>query len=211
MLKKWLVKTTLIGIVASLLVLVLASCSSSSNANQITPVPSKTQTATTLNPATSPSSSEPPVSASIPSPSASLPLIPTGKPANPVKQVTIDVQVNGESIIVPMDKVISNLNTRFKLATVEGEMTFMAYVWDGKLNVRADICPPCRSKSFTLTKGTLVCDACGTVFDAMNGKGINGACVAYPKESAQYQIVGDSIVLSKTSLVTAYESTLKAG
>jgi uncharacterized membrane protein len=139
---------------------------------------------------------------------APVPSIPASKPTNPVKPVTIDVQVTGDIVTIPLNKVTSNLNTRFKLATEEGEMTFMAYVWDGKLYVRADICPPCRSKSFTLTKGTLVCDSCGTVFDAVSGNGEGGACIAYPKESSPYQISGESIVVSKANLVTAYTDTL---
>ena len=92
------------------------------------------------------------------------------------KQVNINIQVTGDTINIPLNEVKANWNTRFALDTEQGKLTFMAYIWDGKLNVRADICPPCRSSSFTLTKGTLVCDACGTVFDANTGKGIRGAC-----------------------------------
>ena len=191
MLKRWFQKATPVGIVASLLLIVLSSCSST---------------------ATSPGTSQPSTSKSSSSSSeSSAPIIPTGQPANPVKQVTIDVEVTGDTVVIPLDKVTSNLNTRFKLATDEGEMTFMAYVWDGQLNVRADICPPCRSKSFTLAKGTLVCDACGTVFNAVNGQGIKGACVAYPKESAAFQVSGNNILVGKANLVTAYKNTLKAG
>lgn len=209
--KRWPLKAALAGIVASLLLIALGACTAS-NANNITPIPSKTSPATTSLPATSPSASQPPASTSSPGPTeGSVPLIPTGKPSNPVKQVTIDVQVTGDTVAIPLDKVTSNLNTRFRLATDEDEMTFMAYVWDGQLNVRADICPPCRSKSFTLTKGTLVCDSCGTVFNAVNGQGIKGGCVSYPKESAAYQVSGNNILVSKADLVTAYKNTLKAG
>ena len=180
---KCMQKALMVGIAALLLIIVLASCSSNSNTNQITPASSKTASATN-------------------SP------IPTGKSTTPIKQVTIDVQATDDTVVIPLDNVTLNLNTRFKLATDEGEMTFMAYVWDGKLDVRADICPLCRSKSFTLTKGTLVCDACGTVFDAENGQGIKGACVAYPKESAAYQVSGNNIIVEKANLVTAYKNTL---
>jgi uncharacterized membrane protein len=136
---------------------------------------------------------------------------PAGEPADAVKQVTIDVQTTVDTVVIPLDTVTLNVNTRFKLATAEGEMTFMAYVRDGQPDVRADICPPCRSRSFTLYKGTLVCDACGTVFDAANGRGIQGACVAYPKEAAPYQVSGNNIIVTKASLVTAYNNTLAYG
>ncbi len=128
---------------------------------------------------------------------------------NPVKQVTIDVSDKGDTVIIPLSKVTTNTNTRFAVATGQGEMTFMAYMLDGKLNIRADICPPCRSKSFTLNKGTLVCDLCGTVFNAENGSGISGPCIAYPKKAAPYEILGDNIEVSKANLVIAYNNTLK--
>lgn len=125
-----------------------------------------------------------------------------------IKQVGIDVQVTGDTVKIPASDVNKNINTRFSLAVEGGTMTFMAYKWDGIVNVRADICPPCRSRSFTLTKGTLVCDACGTVFSATTGKGIKGACVAFPKASASYEVNGDSIIVSKASLIKAYNDTL---
>lgn len=125
-----------------------------------------------------------------------------------VRQVGINVQVTGDTVKIPVSEVNKNINTRFSLPVEGGTMTFMAYKYDGLVNVRADICPPCRSQSFTLTKGTLVCDACGTVFSASTGKGIRGACVAFPKESASYQVNGDSIVVSKASLIKAYNDTL---
>jgi len=153
-------------------------------------------------------SSDPPASTSL-IPASNSP-IPAGKPANPIKQVTINVQAADDTVVIPLDNITANRNTRFKLATDEGEMTFMAYIWDGELYVRGDICPPCRSRSFTLTKGTLVCDACGTVFDAVNGQGIRGACVAYPKEPASYELSGNNVVIGKANLVTAYENTLTA-
>ena len=132
-----------------------------------------------------------------------------GNPQTAVKQVMVDVQVAGDTVIIPLNEVTEKLNTRFNLVTEEGDMTFMAYILDGKPYLRADICPPCRSRSFTLTESTLVCDACGTVFDAATGKGISGACVAYPKQSAPYQLLGESIVVSQASLAAAYKDTLK--
>ena len=128
---------------------------------------------------------------------------------NPVKQVTIDVSDKGDTVIIPLSKVTANTNTRFAVSTGQGEMTFMAYMLDGKLNIRADICPPCRSKSFTLDKGMLICDSCGTVFSAADGSGKSGPCLAYPKEAASYQISGDNIEVSKANLIIAYNNTLK--
>lgn len=192
MLKRGFLKFVLAGILASLLVIVLASCSSGSQAKSLEPTsPNLNQPEEGTNPA-----------------AIFVPYIPAGKPANPVKQIVIDAKVTGDNVSILVNKVTSNLNSRFKVDTEQVEMTFMAFVWDGKVYVRADICPPYRSKSFTLNKGVLVCDSCGTVFDAVSGKGITGACVAYPKQSAPYQFSSGNIVISKADLVTAYKSTM---
>jgi nitrite reductase/ring-hydroxylating ferredoxin subunit len=87
-------------------------------------------------------------------------------------------------------------------------LSFMAYKYDDQLYVRADICPPCRSESYTLTKGTLVCDSCGTVFNAGTGAGIKGACVRFPKQSVNYEVKDGNILINGTDLITAYQNTL---
>ncbi len=191
MLKGWCLKAVLAGIVSCLLVIVLVSCSSGGKPEPV--------------------AAQDPGGSQDGSPAATFaPFIPRGRPANPMKQITIDAKVSGDQVSVLLGRVTSNWNTRFAVPTEQGERTFMAYVADSKVQVRADICPPCRSRSFTLSnKGTLVCDACGTVFDASSGKGITGACVAYPKEAAPYEIVTGSIVMSKADLITAYEKTLE--
>jgi nitrite reductase/ring-hydroxylating ferredoxin subunit len=63
-----------------------------------------------------------------------------------------------------------------------GELSVIAYRFDNKVFVRSNVCPPCNSIGFTLKNNTLVCDSCGTVFDAATGKGIEGGCVGYSKE-----------------------------
>jgi nitrite reductase/ring-hydroxylating ferredoxin subunit len=118
----------------------------------------------------------------------------TGSPAV-AAQTLIKSQISGNSISISQSDVDKYTNTRFKVRTAIGELSFMAYNYNSKLNVRADICPPCRSESFTLNKGTLVCDTCGTVFDAQNGNGIRGACVRYPKQDVPYQIENGNLVM----------------
>lgn len=138
------------------------------------------------------------------------PAIPAGKPAKAMQQVAIEVKVGSDSVTIPLYKVTQNWNTRFAVPVDGQNMTFMSYIWDGKLYVRADICPPCRSKSFTLLKGNLVCDSCGTVFNAVTGDGINGACVSYPKEAAPYELSGGFIKINKEDLAAAYKNTMIA-
>ena len=129
-------------------------------------------------------------------------------PAGPVDPTTLTAQVSGDTVSISLSDVKSKINTRFAVTTPQGQASYMAYVWNGTVNVRADICPPCGSRSFKLTKGTLVCNSCGTVFDAVSGKGKSGACVRYSKDSVTYQISGDSIVMKMPDLATAYQNTL---
>jgi len=129
-------------------------------------------------------------------------------PSGPVDPTTLTPQISGDTVSISLSDVKSKYNTRFAVATPQGQASYMAYVWNGTVNVRADICPPCGSRSFKLTKGTLVCNSCGTVFDATSGKGKSGACVRYSKESVTYQISGTNIVMKMSDLVTAYQNTL---
>jgi nitrite reductase/ring-hydroxylating ferredoxin subunit len=132
-------------------------------------------------------------------------------PSGPVDPTTVTPQVSGDTVSISVSDVKSKFNTRFAVTTPQGQASYMAYVWDGTLYVRADICPPCGSRSFKLTNGTLVCNSCGTVFNATSGKGMSGACVRYSKQPVTYQISGDSVSMKMSDLVTAYQSTLNPG
>ena len=77
--------------------------------------------------------------------------------------------------------------------------------------VRANVCPPCKSIGFSLDNETLVCDRCATTFDAVNGDGIGGACVDFPKAPVACEITDARIVMNVGDLVTAYEETIKPG
>ncbi len=178
------------------------------------PAPTTTRAPSLLSPTPAAPPNSPPISSTTPGPSVTTSgavSIPAGKPAGPFKSTLIDAQVSGDVVTVPLAPVASSMNARFKLTVPEGQEMFMVYVWDGKVQVRASICPPCRGQSFTLSKGILVCDTCGTVFDAATGKGISGACIAYTKQSASHKIDGNNLIISKTDLITAYKNTLSAG
>jgi nitrite reductase/ring-hydroxylating ferredoxin subunit len=101
--------------------------------------------------------------------------------------------------------------THFRMATPGGQEVFMAYKLAGTYYVRASICPPCRSQSFSLTGETLVCDSCGTVFNARTGAGVSGACVNYPKTTAAFQSSGGTLTVKTVDLINAYNETLKPG
>ncbi len=87
----------------------------------------------------------------------------------------------------------------------------MAYVLNDEIYVRASSCPPCRGKTYSLDGNTLVCDTCGTTFNAKTGIGIAGACVNYPKASVQYTVAEGNLTMKISDLTVAYQNTLKPG
>lgn len=129
----------------------------------------------------------------------------------PVKAKTISPQVSGDTVSISATDVQSNKNVRFGLRTDNGVVTYMAYTLGGEIQVRANVCPPCRSIGFSLDKSVLVCDRCATRFEAQTGKGIDGACVNYPKAAVPYEISGGNIVMKADDLISAYLDTIEPG
>ena len=128
-----------------------------------------------------------------------------------VASTQINARVDGDNVSISAAEVQNATNTRFAVKTPLGDTTYMAYILDKELYVRASVCPPCRSLSFTLDGNTLVCDRCGTVFDAGTGAGIKGACVNYPKAQVPYTITDGKIVMKTSDLTTAFQNTLQPG
>ena len=135
----------------------------------------------------------------------------SSKPSGSVDAKWIDAQVNGDTVSIPESEIENDWNTRFQVQAADGNISAMAYVLDGVIYVRADICPPCRSRGFTLNGNILDCDSCHTKFNASTGDGVSGACVNYPKDSVSYTISDGNVVMSKADIVTAYQNTLKPG
>jgi len=129
----------------------------------------------------------------------------------PIRATWIQPQVAGDTVSVPVSKVQDNTNVAFNLKTQSGDMNFMAYVLDGEVFVRADVCPPCRSIGFSLEEAILICDTCATTFKAQTGEGIGGACVDYPKAPVSYGIQDGDIVMNIANLVSAYRDTVEPG
>ncbi|MFA4836903.1 MAG: Fe-S-containing protein [Dehalococcoidia bacterium] len=121
--------------------------------------------------------------------------------------------MSGDAMTISKKEVGTVGMAHFKVPVGKGkpDLTFMAYTIDGKMQVRANVCVPCRSISFTLDGDKLVCNACSTVFSATDGKGVSGPCKNYPKASVDYQVSGDSIVMQMMDLQTAYDDTMKPG
>jgi len=128
--------------------------------------------------------------------------------SQPMKATWISPLLLGDTMSIPIGEVENDNIIHFELRTQDKDMTFMAYDLSGVIYVRASICPPCHSTSFSLQQSTLVCDTCGTVFDAKTGAGISGACVGYPKAAVAYEIRDGSLVMKGSDLLAAYQDTV---
>jgi len=153
------------------------------------------------------------ISVITPTPTTAPTLTPTQnpKPSGPIDAKWIEAQVVGDTVSIPVSEIENDWNTRFKVQAADGDISAMAYILNGVIYVRADICPPCRSQGFTLNGDILDCDSCHTKFKASTGEGVSGACVNYPKTSVSYTITDGNVVMSRADLVTAYQNTLKPG
>ncbi len=136
---------------------------------------------------------------------------PTTVSAAPIEGTWIDAAVVGDTATVPLALVQQDVNTHFTVDAGGRTLVFMAYMLGGEVQVRANVCPPCRSRGFALYGDTLVCDTCATTFDARDGSGISGACVDYPKASVECHIVDGAISMAVADLSAAYDETLVAG
>jgi hypothetical protein len=68
----------------------------------------------------------------------------------PIEAKWIEPQVLGDTVSIPVSEVEDNWNIHFNVNTQGEDMNFMAYVLDGDVYVRANVCPPCRSIGFSL-------------------------------------------------------------
>jgi len=144
--------------------------------------------------------------------STSTPAPAAQKLSGSIKAAWIKPQVAGDTVSIAISEVNNNKIVHFNVAVASGsEMAFMAYELDGILNVRANVCPPCRSVGFSLSKDTLVCDTCRTTFKAKTGEGISGACVGYPKAAVPYEIIDGKLVMKGSDLLVAYQNTNEPG
>jgi hypothetical protein len=203
MIKKMIISIVIVGVL-----LAVVGCNSSAAppttaappTSDTTPIPSTTPDPT---PPTTPTTPSPPDN---PSPTSPSPL-----PSGPIKAIWIDSLVEGDTVSISLAEVEENWNNNFKLEIAEGTLNFMTYILDEELIVRANVCPPCKSVGFSLDDDVLVCDRCATTFDAVNGDGIRGACVDFPKAPVAYEITDASIVMSIDDLVAAYVDTINPG
>ena len=140
---------------------------------------------------------------------------PKPRPLGPIEATWLQAEVDEASrrVSLPISELEDNWNIHFNLETADSAMNFMAYIFEGKIYVRANVCPPCRSVGFSLDEEAqlLICDRCATLFDAGTGAGVKGACVDYPKAGVSYKIIDGQIVMAASDLAAAYQETLTPG
>lgn len=127
---------------------------------------------------------------------------------------TIKPTISGDNITIPATAVNTSKNVEFDVNFTEGTASYIAYVYNGAIQVRASFCVPCRGRSFTLKGNYLICNNCGTVFSAQTGKGVSGvpACQSYPKAAVSFTAdANGNLVMQKSALLTAFTDTLEPG
>jgi nitrite reductase/ring-hydroxylating ferredoxin subunit len=120
--------------------------------------------------------------------------------------------IGSDTVSIPTSEIASGKMLHFAVSSLPGgAANFMAYNLAGQTHVRANVCPPCRSIGFSLLGDILVCDSCGTRFNANTGDGISGACKDFPKAAVEYAVSGDNMVMGFDDLTISYANTEKPG
>jgi hypothetical protein len=124
------------------------------------------------------------------------------------------IDIEGDTLAVPASEVDSGEMIHFEVTSGQDDrMVFMAYKLGGKTYVRAAVCEPCQQRgwSFSLDGDVLVCDICGTSFEAGTSEGIGGACKIYPKAQVTHVVSVDKITMGMDDLIIAYSNTMETG
>ena len=96
-----------------------------------------------------------------------------------------DVQpsVGNGKISIPLDLVLEKRIVRFEYEANGSKIPLLSYITQtGKVVTAVSMCEPCRSTRFHIKDKTIVCNACGTLWNLETLKGINGGCLNYPPD-----------------------------
>lgn len=128
-----------------------------------------------------------------------------------IRATWVKPAIASDTVSVPVIEVEKDKIIHFKVSTATDDLSFMVYEYGNTVYARANICPPCQSEGFSLYRDTLVCDTCGTTFNAKTSAGIKGACVRYPKAAVPFETADGKIVMKGADLAKAYLETLQPG
>src|SRR4030042_2564774 len=100
--------------------------------------------ATTVTPSPTPQNS-----IATPTPGVTQKPTPTETKPGIIHPTWVTAQAEGNVASIPLSDVNSGKMIHFEVTTQGTKMTFMSYQLGEKIYVRASVCPPCRSRSFS--------------------------------------------------------------
>lgn len=108
----------------------------------------------------------------------------------------------GGNIVLSMNEITSKKYVIFAYKNSSKTIPMMIYVTpSGRIVVAVRLCEPCQSTTFTLEGRELVCDKCGTRWDAESLKGISGGCPDYPPAEMKSVTVGEKLLIGETQIL----------
>lgn len=137
---------------------------------------------------------------------------PKFEPVSGAENEITNIPDGEKKLSIPLDMVEKYQIIDFFVNVDGDELPIMAVKTSrGDINIMPRICVPCRSEGWHLKDDVLICDACGTTFDANTGEGISGACKNYPKALISYEIVDGKLIFNTNDAKDAYQKTLSPG
>lgn len=119
------------------------------------------------------------------------------KRAKSIAMTEVTAKVANDKITVSESAIKNNDFIRFEYQGVS-TVPLLAYTGpSGKIITAVSVCEPCESTHFHIKNNTLVCDACGTVWELETHKGVSGGCMDYPPAILNNTINGGQVEISE--------------
>ena len=100
-----------------------------------------------------------------------------------IPMTEVQPSVGNGKISIPLDLVLEKRIVRFEYEANGSKIPLLSYITQtGKVVTAVSMCEPCRSTRFHIKDKTLVCNACGTLWNLETFKGISGGCLNYPPD-----------------------------
>jgi len=100
-----------------------------------------------------------------------------------IPMTEVQPSVGNGKISIPLDLVLEKRIVRFEYEANGSKIPLLSYITQtGKVVTAVSMCEPCRSTRFHIKDKTIVCNACGTLWNLETLKGISGGCLNYPPD-----------------------------
>ena len=118
-----------------------------------------------------------------------------------IRMTDIQAKVQNGKITIPLDLVREKKMVRFDYESNGIKIPLLAYITQsGRVVTAVSMCEPCRSTRFRIEDKTLVCNACNTMWNLENLKGIQGGCLNYPPDVIPSTIEKDRIQIDEKTV-----------